>query len=90
MQVLSFNDIHPGCNQAVLILENGQEIGLENRGDSSRMIMGENWKVERKGQLSYEQKLQEQKLKHAWAHLVCSQRRRIFLEIRRWYNGVDE
>ncbi len=70
VQVLSFNDIHPGCNQAVLILENGQEIGLENRGDSSRMIMGENWKVERKGQLSYEQKLQEQKLKHAW-HTLC-------------------
>lgn len=64
--VLSLNDIHPGSNQAILILENGQEIGLENSDDSSRVIVGENWKVERRGQLSYEQKLQEQKLKYGW------------------------
>lgn len=66
VRVLSLNDIHPGSNQAVLILEDGSEVGLENSGDSSGMVAGDDWKVEKEGQLSYEQKSENQKIKHAW------------------------
>lgn len=66
VQVFSLNDVHPGSNQAILVLEDGQEVGLESDMESSRVIAGEYWKVEKEGQLSYEQKLQQKKWKNAW------------------------
>lgn len=66
VRVLSLNDIHPGSNQAVLILEDGSEVGLVNSGDSSGIVTGDDWKVEREGQLSYERKSENQKRKYAW------------------------
>ena len=52
----ALNDIHPGSNQAVLILENGEKVELENIRRTTRMKADRNWEVNRTGELSYKSK----------------------------------
>lgn len=53
-KAMSMAAIKPGMNQAVLILENGQEICLNETTQDIPTLPGGSWRVEEKGKLRYD------------------------------------
>lgn len=63
-QLLSLAEVRPGGNQAVLILENGEEVNLQrNKGDH---LSGKGWKIENDGKLCYENPVIPEAVEDIW------------------------